>query len=37
MRDRGLVVLAATFFLSGTMVLADGTYTPGKPVDEPLA
>jgi hypothetical protein len=37
MRDRGLVVLAATFFLSGTMVLADGTYTPGKPVDEPFA
>ena len=37
MRDRGLVVLAATFFLSGTMVLAGGTYTPGKPVDEPFA
>ncbi len=37
MRDRGLVVIAATFFLSGTMVLADETYTPGKPVDEPFA
>jgi len=36
MRLRGPVVIAATFFLSGTMVPADETYTPGEAVRGPF-